>query len=88
MSAPPEPDPFVHTFTNLVAARALIGATEIGVFDALAGAEATPAELAQRLELDPLGAETLATTRPRRSATSSAPVAGACATARPQAGCS
>jgi SAM-dependent methyltransferase len=62
VSAPPEPDPFVHTFTNLVAARAVIGATEIGVFDALAEAEATPAELAQRLELDPLGAETLATT--------------------------
>ena len=62
MSAPPEPDPFVHTFTNLVAARAVIGATEIGVFDALAEAAATPAELAQRLELDPLGAETLTTT--------------------------
>jgi SAM-dependent methyltransferase len=62
VSAPPQPDPFVDTFGNLVAARAVIGATMIGVFDALADAEATPGELAERLELDPLGAETLATT--------------------------
>ena len=44
VNAPPQPDPFVHTFTNLVAARAVIGATEIGLFDALAEGEATPAE--------------------------------------------
>jgi SAM-dependent methyltransferase len=57
-----EPDPFVHTFTNLIAARAVTGATVIGVFDELARGEATPAELTERLGLDPLGTETLAST--------------------------
>jgi SAM-dependent methyltransferase len=62
VSAPPEPDPFVHTFTNLVAARAVMGATTIGLFDALEEEPATAAELAERLGLDPLGAETLSST--------------------------
>lgn len=61
MSPPSEPDPFADTFTGLIAARAVSAATEMGVFDALAEAEATAAELAERLELDPLGAETLTT---------------------------
>jgi ubiquinone/menaquinone biosynthesis C-methylase UbiE len=54
-----EPDPFLDTFTGLVAARAITTAVMLGVFDAL---PATPAELAERLDLDPLGAETLLTT--------------------------
>jgi SAM-dependent methyltransferase len=57
-----EPDPFLDCFTALVAARALITATMLGVFDALAEAPADPEELAGRLGLDPLGAETLLTT--------------------------
>jgi SAM-dependent methyltransferase len=57
-----EPDPFLDTFTGLVAARAVTTAVMLGVFDSLHEAPATAAELAQRLELDPLGAETLLTT--------------------------
>jgi ubiquinone/menaquinone biosynthesis C-methylase UbiE len=53
------PDPFLDTFTGLVAARAVTTAVMLGVFDALHEAPATPQELAERLELDPLGAETL-----------------------------
>jgi SAM-dependent methyltransferase len=45
-----------------VAARALTTAVMLGVFDALHESPASPAELAQRLSLDPLGAETLLTT--------------------------
>jgi SAM-dependent methyltransferase len=55
------PDPFLDTFTALVAARAVTTAVMLGVFDALHEAPATPAELAERLGLDPLGAETLLT---------------------------
>jgi SAM-dependent methyltransferase len=57
-----EPDPFVDTFTGLVAARAVTTAVMLGVFDALDEAPATGAELAERLGLDELGAETLLTT--------------------------
>jgi SAM-dependent methyltransferase len=57
-----EPDPYLDSFTGLVAARALTTATMLGVFDALAEAPADPGELARRLGLDPLGAETLLTT--------------------------
>jgi ubiquinone/menaquinone biosynthesis C-methylase UbiE len=53
------PDPFLDTFTGLVAARAVTTAAMLGVFDALHEAPATPAQLAERLGLDPLGAETL-----------------------------
>jgi SAM-dependent methyltransferase len=53
------PDPFLDTFTGLVAARAVTTAVMLGVFDALHEAPATPDELAERLGLDPLGAETL-----------------------------
>jgi SAM-dependent methyltransferase len=56
-----EPDPFLDSFTGLVAARTLTTAVELGVFEALHEAPATPAELASRLELDPLGTETLLT---------------------------
>ncbi|MGH2805421.1 MAG: methyltransferase family protein, partial [Thermoleophilaceae bacterium] len=45
-----------------MAARALSTATMLGVFDALHEEPAEPAELAERLSLDPLGAETLLTT--------------------------
>lgn len=57
-----EPDPFLDTFTGLVAARAVTSATMLGVFDALHQAPASAGELAERLELDPLGADTLLTT--------------------------
>ena len=57
----PEPDPYHDTFTALVAARAVTTAVMLGVFDALHEAASTPGELAERLGLDPLGAETLLT---------------------------
>jgi SAM-dependent methyltransferase len=57
-----EPDPFIDTFTGLVAARALTTAVMLGVFDALHEGAAGPGELARRLGLDGLGAETLLTT--------------------------
>jgi ubiquinone/menaquinone biosynthesis C-methylase UbiE len=57
-----EPDPFLDTFTGLVAARAITTAVMLGVFDALSEAPATAARLAERIGLDPLGAETLLTT--------------------------
>jgi SAM-dependent methyltransferase len=53
------PDPFEDTFTGLIAARAVSVAVELGVFEALAEAEASPSELAERLGLDEMGAETL-----------------------------
>jgi SAM-dependent methyltransferase len=55
------PDPFLDTFTGLVAARAVTTAVMLGVFEALHETPAAPAELAERLGLDPLGAETLVT---------------------------
>jgi ubiquinone/menaquinone biosynthesis C-methylase UbiE len=57
-----EPDPFIHTFTGLIAARAVTTAVMLGVFDALHDEPASVAELARRLSLDELGAETLLTT--------------------------
>jgi ubiquinone/menaquinone biosynthesis C-methylase UbiE len=57
-----EPDPFIHTFTGLIAARAVTTAVMLGVFDALHDEPASAAELARRLSLDELGAETLLTT--------------------------
>jgi ubiquinone/menaquinone biosynthesis C-methylase UbiE len=56
-----EPDPFLDTFTGLIAARAVTTATMLGVFEALHERPSAPAELAERLRLDPLGAETLLT---------------------------
>ncbi|HEV7883240.1 MAG TPA: methyltransferase dimerization domain-containing protein, partial [Solirubrobacteraceae bacterium] len=56
------PDPYFDSFTALVAARALTTAVLLGVFDALHEQPATAAELAVRLRLDPLGADTLLTT--------------------------
>ena len=61
MPEPPEPDPFADGFTGLVAARALSAACMLGVFDSLAGEGSTPAQLAERLGIDPLGADTLVT---------------------------
>ena len=57
-----EPDPFIDAFTGLIAARALSVAVMLGVFDGLHEGQATPAELAERLDLHPLGTETLLTT--------------------------
>jgi SAM-dependent methyltransferase len=57
-----EPDPFLDTFTALVAARAVTSATMLGVFEALHEAPASADELAEGLRLDPLGADTLLTT--------------------------
>jgi 2-polyprenyl-3-methyl-5-hydroxy-6-metoxy-1,4-benzoquinol methylase len=56
------PDPYFDSFSGLVAARALTTAVLLGVFDALHEQPATPAELAARLGLEPLGADTLLTT--------------------------
>jgi SAM-dependent methyltransferase len=56
-----EPDPFLDSFTGLVAARAVSSAAMLGVFDALHEAPASPEELAERLGLNPLGADTLLT---------------------------
>ena len=56
-----EPDPFLDTFTGLVAARAVTTAVILGVFDSLHEAPASAADLAGRLGLDDLGAETLLT---------------------------
>jgi SAM-dependent methyltransferase len=57
-----EPDPYFDSFTGLVAARALSTAVMLGVFEALHESSASAAGLAERLSLDPLGAETLLTT--------------------------
>jgi cyclopropane fatty-acyl-phospholipid synthase-like methyltransferase len=57
-----EPDPFIHTFTGLIAARAVTTAVMLGVFDALHDEPAGASKLARRLSLDVLGAETLLTT--------------------------
>lgn len=54
-----EPDPFSDSFTGLIAARALTTATVLGVFDALGERSLGAADLAERVGLDPLGAEML-----------------------------
>ena len=61
MAAIPEPDPLADSFTAAIAARALTSAVELGVFESLSERPATAAELAERLELDPLGTTTLCT---------------------------
>jgi SAM-dependent methyltransferase len=62
VTASPEPDPFLDSFTGLIAARALSTAVMLGVFDTLEDGAASPEDLAGKLQLDPLGAETLLTT--------------------------
>ena len=52
-----KPDPFADTFVAMAAARALIAATHLGLFGALAAEPATPRELAGRRGLDPVGTE-------------------------------
>jgi SAM-dependent methyltransferase len=54
------PDPYEQSFAGMIAARALIAACTLGVFDALAARPQTPGNLAASLELDPAGVETLA----------------------------
>jgi SAM-dependent methyltransferase len=61
VAAPEAPDPFEHGFTGLIAARALSTAVMLGVFEALHEQPARPDELAERLGLDPLGADALLT---------------------------
>jgi SAM-dependent methyltransferase len=61
VAASPEPDPFADSFTAAITSRALTTAVELGLFEALAEREATAAELAERLSLDPLGVDTLCT---------------------------
>jgi len=56
-----DPDPFLDSFTGLVAARAVTTATMLGVFDSLHDQPGSAEELAERLGLDPLGADTLLT---------------------------
>ena len=55
------PDPYFDTFTGLVAARAVTTAIMLGVFDGLHAEAASASELAHRLDLDPLGTDTLLT---------------------------
>lgn len=57
----PQADPFLDTFTGLVAARAVSTGVTLGVFDTLHDGPARPDALAARLELDELGCETLLT---------------------------
>jgi SAM-dependent methyltransferase len=61
VSAAPEPDPLADGFTGPIAGRAVSCGVTLGVFDALHAEPASPAALAERLQLDPLGAETLTT---------------------------
>ena len=61
VAGPPAPDPFEHGFTGLIAARALSTAVTLGVFDALHEQPAPAADLARRLDLDPVGTEALLT---------------------------
>ena len=61
MSAATEPDPHADGFIGPIAGRALTCAVTLGLFDSLHEESASPAELAERLDLDPLGAESLAT---------------------------
>ncbi len=61
MAASSGPDPFADSFTAAITSRALATAVGLGIFEALAEREATAAELAERLSLDPLGTETLST---------------------------
>jgi SAM-dependent methyltransferase len=62
MSTRREPDPFHDTFSGLIAARAVTTAAILGVFEALHDRASDAAELADRLGLDRLGAETLLAT--------------------------
>lgn len=55
------PDPFYDTFVLPLAARAVMAAIGLGIFDSLAEEPADAASLAERLELDPLGVDALFT---------------------------
>jgi SAM-dependent methyltransferase len=60
VSAASEPDPLADGFTGPIAGRALTCAVTLGVFEALHERAASITELAERLGLDPLGADSLA----------------------------
>ena len=59
VSEPAQPDPFADTFVAMAAARAVIAATRLGLFEALAAGPATASDLAARQRLDPVGTEAL-----------------------------
>jgi 2-polyprenyl-3-methyl-5-hydroxy-6-metoxy-1,4-benzoquinol methylase len=56
-----EPDPYFDGFTAAIIGRAITSAVTLGVIEALAEQPATGAGLADRLDLDPLGTDTLLT---------------------------
>ena len=55
------PDPFEHSFVGLIAARAVTAAVTLGVFEALVAGPIDAEQLADRLGLQPDGAEALLT---------------------------
>jgi SAM-dependent methyltransferase len=57
----PQPDPYADAFSAPIVGRAVAAGVMLGLFDALAEEETDAATLAERLELDALGAETLVT---------------------------
>lgn len=59
MAAGAERDPFADTFVAMAGARALITATQLGVFEQLAREPAAPAQLAERVGLEQAGIEAL-----------------------------
>jgi SAM-dependent methyltransferase len=61
VSGAPRPDPFQDTFIAMAGARAVITATRLGVFDALADEAAAAAAVADRLGLERTGVEALLT---------------------------
>jgi SAM-dependent methyltransferase len=61
VSPAPEPDPFEDTFIAMAGARAVITATRLGVFDALADEAAAAPAVADRLGLERTGVEALLT---------------------------
>ena len=61
MATAASPDPFLDTFVAIAGARAVITATQLGVIDALAKQPATAEQVANQLQLDPLGVQALLT---------------------------
>jgi SAM-dependent methyltransferase len=59
MTLAPDPDPFQDTFVAMIAVRAIVTATTLGVWDALADGPADAATIAAQLGLDPVGVDLL-----------------------------